>query len=228
MKYQYRLIKEEEEESGLKSLRAQNELVLTPLGDYTVEKLIDIINDPKNLSGEERVFSKNDPELEKLETRVFGPTGRKVPDEEYIDLFNATYSQDDPFSPVNGPALYRIISQEIRGFQPGQKTEILVNGKRVAVFPKRTAENLDIVSEFFTKRIGKQAKKSKISKPTIVNDTLRFPIVDENEGNLKKILNNAGLKSGTDYKLDKQDKQETTNENLYKVIREEILKFYKK
>jgi hypothetical protein len=219
MKYQYRLIKEEEEESGLKGLRAQNELILTPLGQYTAEEFVDILNDPKNLSG---VHSTTNKKLEELEARVFGPTGRKVHDKEYIDLFNTTYDSNDPFSPTNGPALYKIISQEIRGFQPGQKKEILSNGKRVAVFPVRTVENLNIVSEFFTKKTGESAKKSDISTPTVTDGVLKFPIMDEK--NLKKILNNANLDSGKDYKLGKQE----INEKLHDVIREEILKFYKK
>jgi predicted RNA-binding protein with PUA-like domain len=219
MKYQYRLIKEEEEESGLKSLRAQNELILTPLGQYTAEEFINILNDPKNLSG---VHSTTNKKLEELETRVFGPTGRRVPDKEYIDIFNTTYDPNDPFSPTNGPALYKTISQEIRGFQPGQKKEIINNGKRVAVFPVRTAENLDIVSEFFTKRAGEPAKKPDISTPTVADNVLRFPIIDEK--NLKKILNNANLDSGKDYKLGKQE----VNEKLHAIVREEIIKFYKK
>jgi hypothetical protein len=219
MKYQYKLVKEAEEESGLKMFRAQNELILTPLGQYTTKEFIDILNDPKNLSGVHSVTNKK---LEELETRVFGPTGRRVPDKEYIDLFNTTYDSNDPFSPTNGPALYKTISQEIRGFQPGQKKEIISNGKRVAVFPVRTAENLDIVSEFFTKRTGEPAKKSDISTPVIIDNTLKFPIIDDK--NLKKILNNAGLESGKDYKLSKQE----VSENLHTIIKEEILKFYKK
>jgi hypothetical protein len=222
MKYQYKLVKEnegEEEISGLKGLRAQNELVLTPLGQYTTEEFIDILNDPKNLSGVHFTVNKK---LEELETRVFGPTGRKVPDKEYIELYNTTYDSNDPFSPTNGPALYKTISQEIRGFQPGQKKEILSNGKRVAVFPVRTAENLDIVSEFFTKRMGEPAKKPDISTPTTSDDNLKFPVMDEK--NLKKILDNAGLESGKDYKLGKQE----VSEKMHAIVREEILKFYKK
>jgi hypothetical protein len=220
MKYQYKLVREnEDEESGLKGLRAQNELILTPLDKYTAKDFIDILNNPKNLSG---VHSTTNKKLEELEARVFGPTGRKVPDKEYIDLFNTTYDSNDPFSLTNGPALYKTISQEIRGFQPGQKKEIINNGKRVAVFPVRTAENLDIVSEFFTKRTGESAKKPDISTPVVADDVLKFPIMDEK--NLKKILNNADLESGKDYKLGKQE----INENLHKVIREEILKFHKK
>lgn len=216
MNYKYRLI-ENEEESGLKRLTLQNELILTPLGNYTVKKLIDIINDPKNLKGAHSII---DDELKKLETRVFGPSGRKVSDQEYIKLYNTNYSSDDPFSPTNGPNLYKIISQEVRGFQPGQKKEILDNGKRVAVFPIRTVENLDIVSEFFTKRMGKTAKESDISNPVIVNDTLKFPISDE--GNLKKILNNAKLVPGEDYKLNKE--KEKTNENSLRNTIKEIIR----
>lgn len=221
MNYKYKLI-ENEEESGSKRLTLQNELILTPLGKYTVKKLIDIINDPKNLKGAHSII---DEKLKELETRIFGPPGRKISDKEYINLYNTTYGSDDPFSPTNGPNLYKTISQEVRGFQPGQKKEILDNGKRVAVFPIRTAENLDIVSEFFTKRIGKTAKEKDISKPVIVNDTLKFPISDE--GNLIKILNNAKLISGEDYKLSKE--KEKTNENLLRnTIKEIIIKNIKK
>jgi hypothetical protein len=42
--------------------------------------------------------------------------------------------------------------------------------------------------------------------------------------NLKKILNNAGLESGKDYKLGKQE----VSEKMHAIVREEILKFYKK
>lgn len=223
MKYQYRLINENEEEevSGLKGLQVQNELILTALGGRTAKELIDIINDPKNLKS---VYSKNDPELKELETRVFGPSG-KVSNAEYIEIYNKTYSPDDPFSPTNGPTLYKTISQEIRGFQPGQKKEILDKGQRVAVFPTKTAENLAIVSEFFTKRMSKtNIKKADIKRPKEVDEfTLKFPISDG--PTLKKILTNAGLESGDDYKL---SKQEVVDENLYKLVREEILKYYKK
>jgi len=225
MKYQYRLVKEnEEEESGLKGFRAQNKLFLIALKDgraNTAEELLNIIKNPKYLSGKETAFSKNDPELKELEERVFGPSG-KVSTEKYIEIYQA-----------NGPNLYRTIAQEIRGFQPGQKEEILdKNGQRVAVFPKKTAENLAIVSEFFTKKMGKEAKKTSVRPEKVMGEfILRFPLSDGID--LEKILNNAGLKSGTDYKLERHPedfelKDFKIDENLHKIVREEILKYYKK
>ena len=78
MSFKYKLKEQEEgggEESGLKQLKAKTELILTALGDYTADKLVDVINDPSNLKG---TFVLRSEGLKELERKVFGDTKASI------------------------------------------------------------------------------------------------------------------------------------------------------
>jgi hypothetical protein len=214
MKYQYKLIKEaEEEESGLKSLRAQNELALTALGGRTAKELLNIIKDPKNL---DKVFAKKSSGLEDLKIKVFGdrPNLRAT-----LNLNADTYRE-------NGTSFYSKIENAV-----GEKFDrkgAEVNKDKVGnirfIFPKNNKYNADIVEKYFSIiNDGGQSKKADLRPREVDEFTLRFPL--DNAPNLVKILDNAGLESGTDYKL---SKQEAIKEDLRSLVKKEITKFYKK
>jgi hypothetical protein len=214
MKYQYRLIKEndEEEVSGLKGLKTQSELILTTLGDYTAKDIINIIKDPKNL---EKVYTKETTGFDELELKVFGDR----------PAANPTLKTNIEIYKENGKALYSKIEDTVGEKFDKRGAEIRKDkaGNTLFVFPKKNIQNKELVEKYFNLTSGEQAKKADLRPKEIDDFTLKFPLIDGPD--LKKILNNAELESGKDYKL---TKQEITNENLYKVIKEEILKFYKK
>ena len=69
------------------------------------------------------------------------------------------------------------------------------------VFPQMNAYNIKVVEDYFKSINDKQAKKSNLSAVKVNDDTLKFPLSDEEK--LKEILNNAKLVKGKDYTLDK-------------------------
>ena len=97
-KYKYRLVEQDEpqgggEESGLKGVKIEQELILTTKNDLTVDKILDILKDPKYLSG---VYTSKSKELLDLETKVFGnkvtnprqvKTNKNIYDENGIKLY---------------------------------------------------------------------------------------------------------------------------------------------
>ena len=96
-------------------------------------------------------------------------------------------------------------------------------GNILFIFPKKNIFNKELVEKYYNMVSGEKAKKADIRPKEVDEFTLKFPVSDG--PTLKKILTNAGLESGDDYKL---SKQEVVDENLYKLVREEILKYYKK
>lgn len=214
MKYQYRLINENEEEevSGLKGLQVQNELILTALGGRTAKELINIINDPKNL---EKVFAKEATGLKDLELKVFGDRPGA----------NPTLKTNVEIYKENGKDLYAKIESTTGEKFDKKGAEIRKDkiGNILFIFPKKNIFNKELIEKYYNMVSGEKAKKADIRPKEVDEFTLKFPVSDG--PTLKKILTNAGLESGDDYKL---SKQEVVDENLYKLVREEILKYYKK
>jgi hypothetical protein len=216
MKYQYKLIKEnegEEEVSGLKSLQTQNELVLTALDGRTAKEILSIINDPKNL---DKVFAKEASGLKDLKIKVFG------------DMPNARYRLNDNIAiyKENGTSLYSKIENAVGEKFDRKGAEI--NKDKVGnirfIFPKNNKYNVDLVEKYFNSMdSGEKAKKADLRPKEVDELTLRFPLSDG--PTLRKILDNANLESGTDYKL---SKQEAIKEDLRSLVKKEITKFYKK
>jgi hypothetical protein len=216
MKYQYKLIKEnegEEEVSGLKSLQTQNELVLTALDGRTAKEILSIINDPKNL---DKVFAKEASGLKDLKIKVFG------------DMPNARYRLNDNIAiyKENGTSLYSKIENAVGEKFDRKGAEINKDkaGNIRFIFPKNSKYNVDLVEKYFNSMdSGEKAKKADLRPKEVDELTLRFPLSDG--PTLRKILDNADLESGKDYKL---SKQEAIQENLRTLVKKEILKFYKK
>lgn len=193
-KYKYRLVinENQSEEDGLKNFQTQNELVLQLLGDYNSDTIIDIINDPKNL---EKIFAKESSGLKELETKVFGDRpGIASTVKNNINIYNE-----------NGKKLYNDI-ENISGEKFDKKgVEVYKNkeGQILYIFPKKTLYNKEILEKYYNKISGENAKKSTLKPKRIDDFTLKFQLIDGPV--LKKILNNAGLESGKDYKLLKQE-----------------------
>jgi hypothetical protein len=216
MNYQYKLIKEnegEEEVSGLKGLQTQNELVLTALGGRTAKELLDIINDPKNL---DKVFAKEASGLKDLKIKVFGDRPN----------LRATLNPNIAIYQENGTSLYSKIENAVGEKFDRKGAEI--NKDKVGnvrfIFPKNNKHNVDIVEKYFnTMDSGEKSRKADLRPKEVDELTLRFPLSDG--PTLKKILDNANLDSGTDYKL---GKQEAIKEDIRSLVKKEITRFYKK
>lgn len=216
MKYQYKLIKEnegEEEVSGLKGLQTQNELVLTALEGRTAKELLNIINDPTNL---DKVFAKEASGLKDLKIKVFGDRPN----------LRATLKPNIDIYKENGTSFYSKIENAVgeKFDRKGAEVNKDKAGNVRFIFPKNTKYNTDIVEKYFNiANSGENAKKSDLRPKEVDELTLRFPLSDG--PTLRKILDNANLESGKDYKL---SKQEAIQENLRTLVKKEILKFYQK
>jgi hypothetical protein len=216
MKYQYKLVKEnegEEEVSGLKGIQSQNELVLTALEGRTAKELLDIINDPANL---DKVYAKEASGLKDIKIKVFG------------DMPNARYRLNDNIAiyKENGTSLYSKIENAVGAKFDRKGAEINKDkaGNIRFIFPKNNKYNVDLVEKYFnTMDSGEKAKKADLRPKEVDELTLRFPLSDG--PTLRKILDNANLESGKDYKL---GKQEAIKEDLRSLVKKEITKFYKK
>jgi hypothetical protein len=216
MNYQYKLVKEnegEEEVSGLKGIQSQNELVLTALEGRTAKELLDIINDPANL---DKVYAKEASGLKDIKIKVFG------------DMPNARYRLNDNIAiyKENGTSLYSKIENAVGAKFDRKGAEINKDkaGNIRFIFPKNNKYNVDLVEKYFnTMDSGEKAKKADLRPKEVDELTLRFPLSDG--PTLRKILDNANLESGKDYKL---GKQEAIQEDLRSLIKKEITKFYKK
>jgi hypothetical protein len=216
MNYQYKLVKEnegEEEVSGLKGIQSQNELVLTALEGRTAKELLDIINDPANL---DKVYAKEASGLKDIKIKVFG------------DMPNARYRLNDNIAiyKENGTSLYSKIENAVGEKFDRKGAEINKDkaGNIRFIFPKNNKYNVDLVEKYFnTMDSGEKAKKADLRPKEVDELTLRFPLSDG--PTLRKILDNANLESGKDYKL---GKQEAIQEDLRSLVKKEITKFYKK
>jgi len=216
MNYQYKLVKEnegEEEVSGLKGIQSQNELVLTALEGRTAKELLDIINDPANL---DKVYAKEASGLKDIKIKVFG------------DMPNARYRLNDNIAiyKENGTSLYSKIENAVGEKFDRKGAEINKDkaGNIRFIFPKNSKYNVDLVEKYFNSMdSGEKSRKADLRPKEVDELTLRFPLSDG--PTLRKILDNANLESGKDYKL---GKQEAIQEDLRSLVKKEITKFYKK
>jgi hypothetical protein len=211
MNYKYKLI-EQEEDSGLKGLRAKNELILTAKGGLqNADDLLKIINDPKNLKD---VFAVESRGLDDLISKVFGNKA-KIPAN--VNLNKQIYQE-------NGITLYKKIEDTV-GKKLDKKSPVIKKdkeGKVLFAFPEITKYNKDIIEAYYNMTSeGKQAKKSSLSPKKVDDLTLKFPVGDE--AILKKILKNAGLTTD-DYKIEKQEISENTIRETIKNQLRKILK----
>jgi len=216
MKYAYKLIKENEEESGggeengLKGLKVKNELFLTAEGDLTADDLIKIINDPKNLEG---VYTIESGGLKDLKLKVFGDRPN----------INATLKINAELYKNNGKSFYTEI-ETTTGEKFDKKGAVIKKdktGNTIFVFPQLNKYNEELVEKYFTLTSDKQAKKSNLNYTQVDDSTIKFPVSDETA--LKKILKKAGL-TNKDYTLEKKE----MNENLRETIKKLIHKSYGK
>lgn len=174
MKYAYKLIKENEEESGggeesgLKGLKVKNELYLTAEGDLTADDLIKIINDPKNLEG---VYTIESGGLKDLKLKVFGDRPN----------INATIKANTKIYQDNGKPFYTEI-ENVTNKKFDKKGAVIKkekikdeNGKVVKdengkdkertifVFPQLNKYNEELVEKYFNLTSDKQAKTSNLN-----------------------------------------------------------------
>lgn len=213
MKYQYRLTENEEtggeEESGLKTIKGKNELILTALDGKTANDLMDVLQNPDNLKG---TFVLRAEGLTDLEKRVFGDT-------------KASNEANKAIYQENGMELYKKISSVVGGFKKG--TPFAKKGKTGEIdfyFPEKNKYNLDLIKKYYESQSTGDEKSVRTSlNPVPVDDfSLKFQVSDENK--LRKILNNAKLVPGKDYNLAKQKSKDI---DLHEAIRQQLNKLYK-
>ena len=206
MNYKYKLV--EQEETGLKSVRLSNELVLTAQGKFDADELLTILKDPKFL---ESVFVDESTGLKDLKTKVFGnkpsvPANTKVNIKIYQengkDLYNRIEEKTGKKFNKNGAVIKKDKEQNIQ-----------------FIFPQITADNIKLVEEYYeNEKSDDEISKQVNIEPTKVDDvTIKFPL--NNRATVEKILNNARLKSKEDYKLS----VEPISENLLRGMVKEII-----
>jgi hypothetical protein len=206
MNYKYKLV--EQEETGLKSVRLSNELVLTAQGKFDADELLIILKDPKFL---ESVFVDESTGLKDLKTKVFGnkpsvPANTKVNIKIYQengkDLYNRIEEKTGKKFNKNGAVIKKDKEQNIQ-----------------FIFPQITADNIKLVEEYYeNEKSDDEISKQVNIEPTKVDDvTIKFPL--NNRATVEKILNNARLKSKEDYKLS----VEPISENLLRGMVKEII-----
>lgn len=210
MKYQYKLVKEnegEEEVSGLKGVQSQNELVLTALEGRTAKELLNIINDPANL---DKVYAKEATGLKDIKIKVFGDRPN----------LRATLKPNMDIYKENGTSFYSKVENAVgeKFDRKGAEVNKDKAGNVRFIFPKNNKHNADIVEKYFnTMDSGEKAKKADLRPKEVDELTLRFPLSDG--PTLRKILDNANLESGKDYKL---GKQEAIKEDIRSLVKKEI------
>jgi len=213
MNFKYRLREQEEgggEENGLKQLKAKTELILTALGDYTADKLVDVINDPSNLKG---TFVLRSEGLKELERKVFGDTKASN------DVNKNIYQE-------NGGELYSKIFKEVGGFKKG--TPFFKKSKTGDIefyFPEKNKYNLELIKKYFDKTQSGEEKSVRSSLNPVKADDMTLKFQPKDEAILSKILRSAKLTAGKDYDL---SKQKSINEELYNSVKEQLLKLLKK
>lgn len=206
MNYKYKLV--EQEETGLKSVRLSNELILTAKGEFDADSLLIILNDPKFL---ESVYVDESTGLKELKTKVFGnkpsvPANTKVNIKIYQengkDLYNKIEEKTGKKFNKNGAVIKKDKDQNIQ-----------------FIFPQITADNIKLVEEYYEQEKNSDEVSKQVNiEPTKVDDiTIKFPL--SNRATVEKILNNARLKSKEDYKLS----VEPISENFLREIVKEII-----
>jgi len=217
-RFKYRLVEQDEpqgggEESGLKGVKIEQELILTTKNDLTVDKILDILKDPKYLSG---VYTSKSKELLDLETKVFG---NKVTNPRQVKTNKNIYDE-------NGIKLYQEIEKIAGGkFERGAGKFITQKddkGKELFVFPIKSPANLDLVKKY----LGEKSK-TQIKPKVIDNNTLKFQLPDKSD--LEKILANAEkakVISSKDYSLEKTDKLDESK--VRQNVKEQIKKLFNK
>jgi len=215
-KFKYRLVEQDEpqgggEESGLKGIKIEQELILTTKNDLTADKILAILEDPKYLGG---VYTSKSKELLDFETKVFG---NKVTNPKQVKTNKNIYDE-------NGIKLYQEIEKIAGGkFERGAGKFITQKddkGKELFVFPIKSPSNLDLVKKY----LGEKSKTQ--IKPKVVDDnTLKFQLPDKSD--LEKILANAEkakVISSKDYSLEKTDKldeskvRQNVKKQLFKML----------
>lgn len=206
-KYKYTLVEQEEggeEESGLKTIKGKNELILTALGGKTVDDLMAVLQNPENLKGTYVLKSEG---LADLEKRVFGDP-------------KASYDSNEKTYQENGKELYRKIATTVGGFKKG--TEFSKPGK--FRFPEKNKYNLDLIKKYFEKTQSEEGEKSVRTSlnPVPVDDiSLKFQVGERKI--LEKILQNAKLEPGKDYDIKIQKSKDI---ELREMIKKQISKLF--
>ena len=177
MKYKYKLvIKENEETGGPGSLTRKNELTLTTKGEYKADDILKMLKDPKNFG---KTFVKKSGDKKELETKVFG-----LPN-------------------ISANKIKNVKLMASQGERPFYKEVEEKTGKTFAAiqsngFPTRTKSNLDIIDSYL-----KSSDELVLSPNKIDDNIIKFPLKDESD--IKKVLGNAGL-TAKDYTLKKTEK----------------------
>lgn len=195
---------ENDEESGLGSSKLDRELVLS-IPNKTSEEIIQILKDPKNLSG---VFNKYKEESVFFQD-VFGLGGAYKDIVKNKEIYNK-----------HTPPLWDKIEKELnKNFSQFYERDGIK-------FPIKTKTNLDIARESSYNPKTKTSIKTLFEPEAISNDKVRLKGQNMSmvKTEVKKVLKNAGIE---DYDLISQDKIDENFYKLKKLIKEEVKKVLK-
>ena len=192
MKYKYKLKEQETtstgDESGVGNIREKKDLVLIAKGDYSINDIIDILNDPKNYN---KVFTKKSTELETIESDIYGYRNIPANSKKNKSLLD---SQKEKY----GEPLYKKLETET-----GDKFV----GIQSSGFPPKTKTNDEIVKKYISNSSEKPLNKLDL-KYEKIDDREAIKFLTDNisitSSKIESILTNAGLKSGKDYSLGKK------------------------
>lgn len=203
-KYKYRLVEQGEdgEENGLKSFTNKKDLVLTAIGDTSIDYIENTLNNPKKeaLKGFYIARDKN------FESNVFGLPDIKANLKKNPALLDTQKNDESNLYYNNGQPFYKKIEA---------LTGMKFTGIKPSGFPTKNKDNVDIVNTYLSGKIKTGLRWEKIRN----NTALKF-FTDNKETTsnmINAILTNSGLESGKNYKLG----SEVVDENK-KLVKEEI------
>lgn len=218
-KYKYKL-REQEEESGLKKLKAKNDLILTALGNLNADKLMDIINTPSNLKG---TFVLRGDKLKELEYKIFSPEGN-TSHEIKKNLFKGIGENGEKLEGIHGLELLKDIVKTVGKFEGTPDFKKSKEGMEFW-FPEKNKYNINLVRDYFNKTQSGEENTIRTSLNPVKVDDVSLKFQPRDEKILEKILKNAGLSYKKDYDL---FIQKSLQDDSYNELKEQLRKLLKK
>lgn len=204
-KFKYKLKEQEsssEDETGVGNVREKKDLVLIAKGEYSINDIIDILNDPKNYS---KVFTKKSSELENIELDIYGYKNIPANNKKNRALLDA---QKEKY----GEPFYKQLEKET-----GDK----FTGIQSSGFPPKSKSNDEIVKKYASSTIDKPLTKLDLKWEKLEDrEAIKFftDNISITTSKLESILSNAGLTSGKDYSLGKKLVDENKLRNIVKEL----------
>lgn len=210
MKFKYKLVEQETDDAVNKRFAEKKDLILTAVGDTSIETIVNKLSNPdeKSLKGFYVPRSKD------IENDIFGLPSILANKKKNAQMMQ---TQIDTYGKPFYMQVEDLTGMKFKGFQTSK-------------FPVKNIDNIAILKKYIklTSDFASNKPKSTLRWDTIRNgNALKF-FTDNKEitsNMINSILSNSGLTLGKDYELSIEKLDEN---KLKKLVKEEILKFYKK